>query len=125
MARIYDIQRYNNTRKDSTRDKADFETLRFENENGEVMVVKPHEVRDVLHDFIESEIGSLGDAMKNQIKDKLDFKMKQIEIGLTLHINEKILSITEKILEKTIDRVVEEEINRRVQEKLEKIKKCL
>lgn len=125
MARISDIQRYNNARKDSTRDKADFETLRFENDNGEIMVVKPHEVRDVLHDFIESEIGSLGDAMKNQIKDKLDFKMKQIEIGLTLHINEKILSITEKILEKTIDRIVEEEINKRVQEKLEKIKKCL
>lgn len=125
MARISDIQRYNNARKDATRDKADFETLRFENDNGEVMVVKPHEVRDVLHDFIESEIGSLGDTMKNQIKDKLDFKMKQIEIGLTLHVNEKILSITEKILEKTIDRVVEEEINRRVQEKLEKIKKCL
>jgi hypothetical protein len=125
MARISDIQRYNNTRKDATRDKADFETLRFENENGEVMVVKPHEVRDVLHDFIESEIGSLGDAMKNQIKDKLDFKLKQIEISLNQHINEKILNITEKILEKTIDRVVETEINRRVQQKLEKIKKLL
>ena len=122
MARISDIQRYNQGRKDLTRDKADFETLRFENKDGEVMVVKPQEVRDVLHDFIESEIGFLGDAMKNQIKERLEFKIKQIEYSLKEHIENKINTLTEKILEKTIDRIVEEEVNRRV---LEKIKKCL
>lgn len=122
MARISDIQKYNKARKDSTRDKADFETLRFKNEEGEIMVVKPQEVRDVLHDFIESEIGFLGDAMKNQIKERLEFKIKQIEYSLNEHIEDKIIKLTEKILEKTIDRIVEEEVNRRV---LEKIKKCL
>jgi MinD-like ATPase involved in chromosome partitioning or flagellar assembly len=122
MARISDIQRYNNARKDSSRDNPDFETLRFENKNGDVMVVKPQEVRDVLHDFIDSEVGFLGDAMKNQIKERLDFKLKQIEYSLNEHIEEKINKLTEKILEKTIDRIVEQEINRRV---LEKIKKCI
>jgi hypothetical protein len=122
MARINDIQRYNQSRKDSTRDNPDFETLRFENKNGDVMVVKPQEVREVLHDFIDSEIGFLGDAMKNQIKERLDFKLKQIEYSLNDHIEEKINKLTEKILERTIDRIVEEEVNRRV---LEKIKKCL
>ncbi len=122
MARISDIQRYNQGRKDLTRDKADFETLRFENQNGDVMVVKPQEVREVLHDFIDSEIGFLGDAMKSQIKERLDFKLVQIEYSLKEHIENKINTLTEKILEKTIDRIVEEEVNRRV---LEKIKKCL
>jgi hypothetical protein len=122
MARISDIQSYNQGRKDLTRDKADFETLRFENQNGDVMVVKPQEVREVLHDFIDSEIGFLGDAMKSQIKERLDFKLVQIEYSLKEHIENKINTLTEKILEKTIDRIVEEEVNRRV---LEKIKKCL
>lgn len=122
MARISDIQRYNQGRKDLTRDNADFETLRFENKNGDVMVIKPQEVREVLHDFIDSEIGFLGDAMKGQIKERLEFKLKQIEYSLKEHIEDKINKLTENILEKTIDRIVEEEVNRRV---LEKIKKCL
>ena len=122
MARISDIQRYNQGRKDLTRDNADFETLRFENKNGDVMVIKPQEVREVLHDFIDSEIGFLGDAMKSQIKERLEFKLKQIEYSLKEHIEDKINKLTENILEKTIDRIVEEEVNRRV---LEKIKKCL
>ena len=122
MARISDIQRYNQGRKDASRDKADFETLRFENKDGEVMVVKPHEVRDVLNDFIKSEFGSMSDNMKNQIKERLEFKIKQIEYSLKEHIEDKINKLTENILERTIDRIVEEEVNRRV---LEKIKKCL
>jgi|694.fasta_scaffold00015_47 hypothetical protein len=122
MARISDIQRYNKGRKDLTRDNADFETLRFKNENGDVMVIKPQEVREVLHDFIDSEIGFLGDAMKTQIKERLEFKIKQVERTLIEHLDDKINKIAESILEKTIDRIAEEEINRRV---LEKIKKCL
>ena len=122
MARISDIQKYNQGRKDLTRDNADFETLKFENENGDVMVIKPQEVREVLHDFIDSEIGFLGDAMKTQIKERLEFKIKQVERTLIEHLDDKINKIAESILEKTIDRIAEEEINRRV---LEKIKKCL
>jgi hypothetical protein len=122
MARINDIQKYNQGRKDLTRDNADFETLKFENENGDVMVIKPQEVREVLHDFIDSEIGFLGDAMKTQIKERLEFKIKQVERTLIEHLDDKINKIAESILEKTIDRIAEEEINRRV---LEKIKKCL
>lgn len=122
MARISDIQRYNQGRKDLTRDSADFETLRFENHNGDIMVVKPQEVREVLHDFIDSEIGFLTDTMKNKLKEQLEFKIKQIEYSLKEHVENKINKLTENILEKTIDRIVEEEINRRV---LEKIKKCL
>jgi len=122
MARISDIQKYNSARKDQTRDKADFETLRFENEQGEIMVVKPQEVRDVLHDFIESEIGVLGDGMRTRMKERLEFKMRQVEYELKIHVEDKINKLTESILEKTIDRIVEEEVNRRV---LEKLKKCL
>ena len=122
MARISDIQRYNQGRKDLTRDNADFETLRFENKNGDVMVIKPQEVREVLHDFIDNEIGFLADAMKSQIKERLEFKIKQVERTLIEHLDDKINKIAESILEKTIDRIAEEEINRRV---LEKIKKCL
>ncbi len=121
MARISDIQRYNNARKD----KADFETLKFQNDEGDVMVVKPQEVRDVLHDFIESEFGSMSETTKVQIKERLDFKLKQVENSLFEHINDKILKITEKIMERTINRVIEEEVNKRVNEKLDKIRKFL
>ena len=120
MAQLHNLKEFNNSRRDN-----DFETLKFENKNGDVMVVKPQEVRDVLKDFITSEINTLGDDIKSNIKDKLDFKIKQVEYNLNDHIEEKVLKLTEKILEKTIDRVIEDEVNRRVLEKLEKIKKCL
>ena len=122
MARISDIQKYNKTRKDSLDKQVDFETLKFENKKGNVMVVKPQEVRDVLHDFIDCEFSSLSNSMKTQIKERLEFKIKQVERTLIEHLDDKINKIAESILEKTIDRIAEEEINRRV---LEKIKKCL
>ena len=122
MARISDIQKYNKTRKESVNEKVDFETLKFQNKKGDLMVVKPQEVRDVLHDFIDSEFSSLSNNMKTQIKERLEFKIKQVERTLIEHLDDKINKIAESILEKTIDRIAEEEINRRV---LEKIKKCL
>jgi len=122
MARISDIQKYNKTRKESVNEKVDFETLKFQNKKGDLMVVKPQEVRDVLHDFIDSEFSSLSNNMKTQIKERLEFKIKQVEKTLIEHLDDKINKIVESILEKTIDRIAEEEINRRV---LEKIKKCL
>lgn len=125
MARISDIQRYNQTRKDSAKESPDFDTLKFKNKNGDVMVVKPQEVRDVLHDFIDAEFNFSNNITKNQMKERFEFKLKQIERTLIEHVDDKINKIVESILEKTIDRIVEEEINRRVQEKLEKIKKCL
>lgn len=125
MARISDIQRYNQTRKDSVNESPDFDTLRFKNKNGDVMVVKPQEVRDVLHDFIDAEFDFSNNITKNQMKERFDFKLKQIERTLIEHVDDKINKTVESILEKTIDRIVEEEINKRVQEKLEKIKKCL
>ena len=120
MARISDLNSFNINRRDN-----DFETLKFENKNGDVVVVKPQEVKDVLNDFLTSEINSLGDDIKIKIKDKLDFKIKQVETSLSDHIDEKILRVTERILDKTIDRVIEDEVNRRVMVKLEKIKKEL
>ena len=121
MAQLPNFKRFN----DDRRNESDFETLKFENKNGDVMVVKPQEVRDVLKDFITSEINTLGDDIKSNIKDKLDFKIKQVEHNLNEHIEEKVLKLTERILGKTIDRVIEDEVNRRVLEKLEKIKKEL
>ena len=120
MAQLPNFKQFNDDRRNN-----DFETLKFENKNGDVMVVKPQEVRDVLRDFITSEINSLGDNVKSSIKEKLDFKIKQVEHNLNDHIEEKVIRLTERILEKTIDRVIEDEVNRRVLEKLEKIKKCI
>jgi hypothetical protein len=120
MARISDLNSFNIGRRDN-----DFETLKFENKEGDVMIVKPQEVRDVLNDYLTSEINSLGDDIKSRIKDQLDFKIKQVENKLTDHIEDKILRLTERILDKTINRVIEDEVNRRVMAKLEKIKKEL
>jgi hypothetical protein len=125
MARIPRINLYNTDRIDTSKQEADFQTLKFENNKGEVMVVKPQEVKDVLHLFIDNELSSLGDDIKIRLKEKFEFRIKQVEISLQQHIEQKLLNTTERIIEKTIDRIIEEEVNKRVLQKLEKIKKNL
>mgnify|MGYP003520193608 CR=1 FL=1 len=62
---------------------------------------------------------------KIRLEERINFRMKQFENGLTRHVDDKINKITETILTKTVNRIIDEEVNRRVEERLEKIKKGL
>ncbi len=100
--------------------------ISFENENGDIMVFTPQEAKEVLERYIHEELELHSDEVakqkKSEIEERISFKLKQIENSLLQHVDDKLNKITEKILTLTIDRVVNEEVERRVAEKLKKLK---
>lgn len=104
-------------------------SVSFENKNGDVMVFTPAEARHALRLYIDEELNLYADNTvkdnKIRLEERINFRMKQFENGLTRHVDDKINKITETILTKTVNRIIDEEVNRRVEERLEKIKKGL
>jgi hypothetical protein len=117
------------------RPKEDPETIQggpsitFENKNGDVMVFTPAEARYALKAYIDEELNLYADATvldyKTRLEERINFKIKQLEISLVDHVNSKVDVIVEKILASTVNRVFEEEVNKRLNVKLEKIKNSL
>jgi hypothetical protein len=133
MARIYNLKDYNTNRKEETffedGGDGDFEALKFENKQGDIMVVRPQEVKDVLKDYIKFQINEIADDITtnfgSKIKERLEFRLKQFEIGLMKHVDDKINKITEKVVENTMNRIIQNEVDRRINEKLKKLKEFL
>jgi hypothetical protein len=136
MARIYNLKDYNTNRKEETWGASsddfgdgDFEALKFENKQGDIMVVRPQEVKDVLKDYIKFQINEIADDITtnfgSKIKERLEFRLKQFEIGLMKHVDDKINKITEKVVENTMNRIIQNEVDRRINEKLKKLKEFL
>jgi hypothetical protein len=133
MARIYNLKDYNTNRKEGIffedGGDGDFEALKFENKQGDIMVVRPQEVKDVLKDYIKFQINEIADDITtnfgSKIKERLEFRLKQFEIGLMKHVDDKINKITEKVVENTMNRIIQNEVDRRINEKLKKLKEFL
>lgn len=105
------------------------ESIKFENKNGDVLVYTPKEAKYVLQEYINEELNLFADDVvktnKIVMEQRINFKLKQLEISLLQHIDEKLMKITEKMLELTIERKINEEVEKRLEEKLKKIKKSL
>jgi hypothetical protein len=133
MARIYNLKDYNTNRKEGIffedGGDGDFEALKFENKQGDIMVVRPQEVKDVLKDYIKFQLNEIADDITtnfgSKIKERLEFRLKQFEIGLMKHVDDKINKITEKVVENTMNRIIQNEVDRRINEKLKKLKEFL
>jgi hypothetical protein len=133
MARISNLKDYNTNRKEGIffedGGDGDFEALKFENKQGDIMVVRPQEVKDVLKDYIKFQLNEIADDITtnfgSKIKERLEFRLKQFEIGLMKHVDDKINKITEKVVENTMNRIIQNEVDRRINEKLKKLKEFL
>jgi hypothetical protein len=132
MAKIIDLQGYNTLRGSDTIISNTFEnqiglsnTLKFENKNGDNIVITPLELREYISDYLTREVELYADETvkqyREQLQRRLDVQMSNIE-G---HINDKINKMTEDIISITTSRIINEEVNRRVDEKLRKIRKAI
>jgi hypothetical protein len=132
MAKIIDLQGYNTLRGSDTIISNTFEnqiglsnTLKFENKNGDNIVITPLELREYISDYLTREVELYADETvkqyREQLQRRLDVQMSSIE-G---HINDKINKMTEDIISITTSRIINEEVNKRVDEKLRKIRKAI
>ena len=99
--------------------------LQFENKNGDNIVITPLELKEHISEFITNEINLYADESvklyKEGLERRLDVQMSKIEE----HLNDKIIKMTQEIISTTTSRLIQEEVNRRVDEKLRKIKKAI
>lgn len=132
MAKIIDLQSYNSIRGSDSIISTTFDnqiglsnTLKFENKNGDNIVITPMELREYITHFINNEVNLYADdtvkQYREQLQRRLDVQMSNIE-G---HINDKINKMTENIISTTTSRLINEEVNKRVDEKLRKIRKAI
>jgi hypothetical protein len=103
--------------------------IKIEKANGDVILFTPHEAKEVLREYITEELELYTDEIsrkrKAQIEERINFKLKELENSLVRHVDYKINKITEKIVSLTIDRMVKEEVDKRVSEIMLKLKSNL
>jgi len=129
MGKIINLSEYNNSRKTASIEKVDFETLSFKNKEGNSVIVKPLEVKSVLREYVAEELSLYADDViannKFKLTNDVNNRMLDFEERLNKHIDEKIDSLTERIMEKIVSRTIEEEVNKLLGEKLLKLKELL
>jgi hypothetical protein len=95
----------------------------------EAMLLTVDETREYLRSFISDELNFFAEDVSRErrleVEERLNFKLKQIESSMIRHIDEKINKITERIVELSISRVIEQEVETRLNRKLDKIRKTL
>lgn len=100
-------------------------TFKFENKNGDEIVITPLELKEHISEFITREINIYTDENVNEYKDQLS---RRLDVQMSIieeHLNNKIIKMTQDIISKTTSRLMQEEVNRRVDEKLRKIRKAI
>lgn len=119
MARISDLDRFNRRR--------DIIQLRLDEEN--TIIAEKNEIKTMLLNFIEEDdlffANGLTKETKEAIGNRIDSRLISIEKSLQRDLDDKFDSLAQKIVETSTSRVIEEEVARRVNEKLEKLKKLL
>jgi len=105
---------FNDSRKDC---------IKIKTVNGETVLMSADDLKAIMVDYLKTEIDFFVDGITEQdkikLKDRLDFKLKQIENGMSRHIDDKINGITEKIISNCTNRIIEGEVDRRINKKLE------
>lgn len=129
MARIYNLSDYNDSRRRQAEISVDEDTISFENKKGDLIVVKPKEIKEVIKDYFNEELELYTDEVimnsKFEVVTNVSKKMEIFERRMEQHINDKIDSLTERIMEAILSRVIEDEVTKRVDEKLKQIKDML
>lgn len=120
MAHIPRLTDFNEYKKD---------LIKISKVNDEVVLFTKEEARSVIKTIISDELdlfaAHLSKERKVEIEDRMTFKLKQLELAMVKHVDDKINKITEKIIDLITSRKIEEEVQRRVEEKLKKIRSLL
>jgi hypothetical protein len=120
MASIRNLSDFNRNRQ---------ELLKIKTVNDEVILFTKTEAREALVKYIDEELDLFNNGIAKETKDKLqervNFQLKQIENSLMRYLDDKMNKITETIVINSTSRVIEEEVNRRLNIKIEEIKKRL
>lgn len=120
MGRIVNLHEWN-----AERHKA----IKIQTAVDESIVFTTEELRETLKHLLIEELSWLANEYtterKMELEGRINFKLKQIENSLINLVNERVDKITERIVTLTIGRIVEEEINKRLEIKLNKLKESL
>ena len=120
MARLNDLRTFNDEK---------IKALNIKRNSGDQIMLTIDEAKDVIREIISYEMGLMTDDVvkdrKIEIEERLNFKLKQLELSVIRHVNEKIDNMTERVVSLTLNRVIEEEVDKRVELKLNEIKKSL
>lgn len=120
MAKITNLNTFNENR---------IQNVKLQNSIEEAIILTVDETKNFLNDLIVEELNVFSEIKirerKIELEERLNFKLKFLENELVRHINEKIDKITEHIVSLTVNRVIEEEVSKRLEIKLDKIKKQL
>ena len=120
MARLPNLSIYNDER---------LRSIKIQTAADEAMVLTFDETKELLRGFINDELNFFADDVSKQrrleMEERINFRLRQIENSMVSHISDKIDKITERIVELSINRIIEEEVESRLNKKLEKIKKEL
>jgi hypothetical protein len=129
MARIFNLSDYNDSRRRQAIVDEYEDTVSFENKKGDLIVVKPKEIKEVIKEYFNEELELYTDESiinsKFQVVTNVSKKMEEFERKMEQHINDKIDSLTERIMEAILSRVIEDEVTKRVDKKLKQIKDAL
>jgi len=120
MAALPNLNSYNNDRK---------ELMKIRTANDETILFTKSEAREALVKYITDELdmfaNDLGTNVKTELGTRIMFKLTTFEHEMVRHIDNKFDTITEKIVDLILNRKIEEEVNKRVEQKLKKIKDSL
>lgn len=129
MGRIINLRHFNESRNRNPTESNIEEVVSLPINNGDVVVVKSNEVREVINDYLREELELFTDDtitnLKFQVTTDISQKVQIFEQRLNDHIDEKLDRLTERIAEKILSRVIEEEVNKRLDSKLKKLKELL
>jgi hypothetical protein len=127
MGKIINLSEFNNYRKSLNEIKIDEDVLSFENKEGDLVVMRPSEAKEVIREFFINELDLYLDEIVVNYKMKANtdvtLKLETFENRLNGFIEDKFNQISEKVIERVITRLVEVEVNKRVDEKLKKNKR--
>lgn len=105
------------------------ERIKIKNVNDETILMTADDLKAVMVSYLREEMDFFANGISKQdkikLQERLNFKLKQFEIAMIRHIDDKLNDITEKIVSTCTDRIINEEVEKRVEEKLNKIKKLL
>ena len=132
MAKIIDLQAHNGLRGSDSIISTTFEnqiglpnTFKFENKHGDNIVITPTELKEYIFEFLTKEVNLYGVETVRRYREQLERKLEVEMSNIEGHINDKINKMTEDIIAATTSRIINEEVNRRVDEKLRKIRKAI
>ncbi len=120
MGRISNLEKYNDRRQN---------IIKVKDVNDDTILFTKDDAMEALSKYISDDLKLFSKGVSKLVKDDLDNKiasrLTKFENSLVAHIDDKINKITERIIDSILEYKIEAEVNKRLDAKLEKIKKAL